>query len=424
MDAVIERLQYMHDVAAWKWRENAPIADPARERTVMRNARREAQRMGLDADSAVDFFREQILAAKEIQRGWYERWRKGETPPAQIRDLDTGLRPAIGRVGRDIVRLLAIELPELPPRAPARLQREGRHLGLSEARITALYGALVAVRYAPVGSGSLLGYVRARGVLRVGTTGDYRPFSYFGDDAELRGVDVAMAKRLARSLDVDVRWVMTSWPSLAEDLARGRFDIAMSGVTRNLSRQRDGLFSIGYRHGGKTPIARCDDIARYDNLDAIDRPGVRVIVNPGGTNERFARENLEHADVIVHADNTTIFDALIEQRADVMITDAIEVRLQSSVHPELCATMPGATLTHSVKAYWMPRDPIFLDYVNAFVEEALADGTVGALFNQYLPARPAHEAPGHSRDRPRASRSRSPALPAAPNGTRAADSAG
>lgn len=398
IDAMVERLGYMRDVAAWKWREKAPIEDLSRERLVLENAVQEAKRVGLDADSTRGFFRQQIEASKDIQRSWHARWRDGESPPIRTRDLATELRVAISKVSRDITRLLAIESPDLSPEIPDRLQREGQSLGLARQRIGALYDAALAVKYADVNEASeatLIDHVRARSVLRVGTTGDYRPFSYRGEDSALRGIDIEMAKLLAASLEVNVRWVITSWPTLSDDLVRRRYDIAMSGVSRNLSRQRDGLFSIPYHEGGKTPVARCDRAAQYGRLDTIDRPGVRVIVNPGGTNEQFVREHIERAKIIVHADNITIFRQLVSDRADVMITDAIEVRLQTSLNPALCATMPGRTLTYSVKAYWMPRDPVFLEHVNAVVREARGDGTLDAIFSRYLPVHRERAAPAH-----------------------------
>jgi hypothetical protein len=51
---------------------------------------------------------------------------------------------------------------------------------------------------------------------------------------------------------------------------------------------------------------------------------VHVLVNPGGTNERFDRAHLQKATMIQWSDNATIFDALVEGKADLMITDAVE----------------------------------------------------------------------------------------------------
>jgi cyclohexadienyl dehydratase len=44
------------------------------------------------------------------------------------------------------------------------------------------------------------------------------------------------------------------------------------------------------------------------SISSIDWPGVRVVLNPGGTNERFAKANFTHATLAEHLDNRTIFD--------------------------------------------------------------------------------------------------------------------
>ncbi|VFT23687.1 cyclohexadienyl dehydratase [Pseudomonas aeruginosa] len=67
------------------------------------------------------------------------------------------------------------------------------------------------------------------------------------------------------------------------DFADDRFDIAMSGISINLERQRQAYFSIPYLRDGKTPITLCREEARFQTLEQIDQPGVTAIVNPGGT---------------------------------------------------------------------------------------------------------------------------------------------
>ncbi|MFF0624392.1 transporter substrate-binding domain-containing protein [Streptomyces sp. NPDC004296] len=224
---------------------------------------------------------------------------------------------------------------------------------------------------------TLLDEVPRRGVLRVCTTGDYRPFSY-RDPATggYRGVDIDMARDLAKSLDATPRYVPTTWAGLVGDLTAGRCDIAMGGVSVTLARARSVAFSEPTRTDGKTPIARCADQGAYGTLEQIDRPGVRVVVNPGGTNEQFARAHIKRATLTVHPDNTTIFDEIIAGRADVMMTDASETRYQAKIHPELCAVHPDRPFTFSEKAYALPRgDEQFRAYVDQWVHLATHDGT-------------------------------------------------
>ena len=60
---------------------------------------------------------------------------------------------------------------------------------------------------------------------------------------------------------------------------------------------------------------RCADVGKYQTLADIDNNGTRVIVNPGGTNERFTRAHIRNAENSVYTDNTTIFDQIAQGRA-------------------------------------------------------------------------------------------------------------
>jgi cyclohexadienyl dehydratase len=248
--------------------------------------------------------------------------------------------------------------------------------GLSPATREALFDAIVRLERFP----DRLAQILSTGVLRIGTTGDYQPFSLQADEGgPFSGIDIDLGRDLAAALGVTPQFVKTSWPTLLDDLAAGSYDIAMSGVSRTLARQRRGFLSRAYYVGGKTPVARCADAAGLNALAAIDRPGVRVIVNPGGTNQSFADANIHRAEVILHKDNRTIFQQLLDGNADVMITDRIEVELQAALHPELCATMAG-DLTYQEKAFLMPQDPTWQAFVATWLDLRLADGTVAAAF--------------------------------------------
>ncbi|WP_432145235.1 transporter substrate-binding domain-containing protein [Streptomyces sp. bgisy084] len=227
------------------------------------------------------------------------------------------------------------------------------------------------------GKTSALDTVPRRGVLRVCTTGDYRPFTYRDPTTgKYSGVDIKMAGDLAKGLDATPRYVATTWARLVGDLSAGRCDIAMGGVSVTLPRARAVYFSAPTRTDGKTPLVRCTDKDKYRTLAQIDRPGTRVIVNPGGTNEEFARAHIHRATLTVHPDNTTIFDEILAGRADVMMTDAGETRYQAKIHPELCSLHPDKPFTFSEKAYALPRgDDEFKAYVDQWVHLATHDGT-------------------------------------------------
>ncbi|MFA6313777.1 MAG: transporter substrate-binding domain-containing protein [Sterolibacterium sp.] len=234
-------------------------------------------------------------------------------------------------------------------------------------------------------SGSRLDAVMQRGTLRVGSTGDYKPFSHRDPvSGQYQGIDIDMAGLLAKALGVKLEIVGTSWPSLMKDFGENKFDVAMGGVSVNLERQKKAMFSIAYLRDGKTPITRCENKDRFQTLQQIDRPEVKAIVNPGGTNERFARANLKSAQIEVYADNVTIFDQLVAGKADLMITDAVETRLQQKLRPQLCAVHPEAPFDYSEKAYLLPRDWLFKAFVDQWLHQAIQSGAFGKIHDKWI----------------------------------------
>jgi cyclohexadienyl dehydratase len=234
--------------------------------------------------------------------------------------------------------------------------------------------------------GSRLDAILAAGVLKVGSTGDYKPFTY-KDPAtgSFSGFDIDQAQSLAAALGVKLEVVPTAWPKLMQDFEAGAFDIAMGGVSVTLDRQKKGLFSLPYMHEGKTPIARCGDKDKYASLADIDKAGVKVITNPGGTNEKFDRAHLKTAEIVVFQDNTKIFDEVAAGKADLMITDASETRYQQRLHPGvLCAIHPDEPFDFAEKAYWVQRDPVLKDFVDQWLHQSIENGAYHSIYVKWF----------------------------------------
>ncbi len=229
-------------------------------------------------------------------------------------------------------------------------------------------------RAVPYDSSPTLAAIRARRILRVGTTGDYRPFTFRRPSGQYEGADIDMAAELAGMLQVELELVPTVWGRLLDDFLAGKFDIAMGGVTVSPARAEKGFFSVPYLVDGKRPLARREFAERFTSVAAIDQPGVRVIANPGAANEAFARANFVRATVIIHSDNATVFDELVAGRADVMITDGLEVDHQAHLHPELVAVPVATPFTRLEKAYYFPRDAAMKGFIDDWLREAMETG--------------------------------------------------
>ncbi len=222
------------------------------------------------------------------------------------------------------------------------------------------------------------------GVVRVCSTGDYRPYTFRDPQGQWSGLDVDLARDLAARLGVRLDLVPTTWPTLMSDLDE-RCDVAMGGITVTLDRAKRARYSAPYLRDGKAAVVRCAEAAKYRTLADIDRPGVRVVVNPGGTNADFDKANLKHATVVEYPDNNTIFDRIIGNDADAMITDASEIRWQTTQHPELCGVGLDHPFTFAQKAYLVPGTAAMTQqWVNQWLAVIANDGTYAALSQKWL----------------------------------------
>jgi len=231
---------------------------------------------------------------------------------------------------------------------------------------------------------SRLDDIISRGTLRACTTGDYKPYSFQRADGEFEGIDIDLTEALAKSLKVKTEYVKTSWSKLMDDFT-SQCDIGVGGVSTSLERQKRAFFTTPYMVDGKSPIARCADAKRYTSVAAIDQPGVRVVVNPGGTNEKFARQFLTHANLTVYPDNVTIFKQILNGQADVMVTDTSETLLQQKLNPGLCSVHLDQPFQYGEKAYLLPRgDVVFQQYVDQWLHLYQASGEFQTVIDKWL----------------------------------------
>ena len=229
--------------------------------------------------------------------------------------------------------------------------------------------------------------IERRGKILIGTTGDYRPLSFCEPETgEYRGFGIEMAREMAAELGVGIEFVKTSWPTLTADVLADPqiFDLAIGGITITDARRETMLMSDGYLANGKTILCRKSEVDRFQSLADLDKSEVRVMVNPGGLNEKFANENLSHATIIVYQKNEEIPTLVAEGKADVMITEITEAPYYVQADSRLAAPLLNEPFTHGEIGVLMRKgqDDLLL-MVNNLIRKMKSDGSLRRLHEKY-----------------------------------------
>ncbi len=228
--------------------------------------------------------------------------------------------------------------------------------------------------------------IAGRGVLLVGTTGDYRPLSYREPETgEYWGFGIDVAGEIAAAIGVSVSYVPTSWPTLSADVSNPElFDLAIGGITITDARLETMDMSEGYLANGKTILCRKEDAGKFSGPDDLNQPSVRVMVNPGGLNEKFAREKLPHCTLLVHEKNEEIPAKVAEGEADVMITEITEAPWYVENDPRLAAPLLDKPFTHGeIGVLTRKGQEDLVKKVNATLRRMKKDGSLKALHARY-----------------------------------------
>ncbi|WP_304206091.1 transporter substrate-binding domain-containing protein [Fusobacterium perfoetens] len=221
-------------------------------------------------------------------------------------------------------------------------------------------------------------------VLRVGTTGDYKPFTYL-KDGEYSGYDIEVAKLIGKELGVEVEFVPTTWKTMLEDLKKGKYDIGMGGITRTVARQVEGEMTKGYLVFGKCFLVRKGQEKKYDSIEKVNKPSVKVGVNIGGTNEKFADSYLTKDIIIRYKNNLDVPVAVEKGEVDVMVTETPEAITYEKNNKKLEGASVDKPFTKSQMGYLVAKDQVhLLNTINFVLEELEVRGEIERLQKEYL----------------------------------------
>jgi ABC-type amino acid transport substrate-binding protein len=137
------------------------------------------------------------------------------------------------------------------------------------------------------------------GTLRVGISGGQPPLNMRARGGEPIGLDVAIARVLARSMQVQAQFVVLPFGELLDALGDGRVDLVISGMTITPERSRQAVFVGPYFVSGKMILTRSPELAGVETPEQLDDPARRIAALRGSTSEAFARASLPRSQLVL-----------------------------------------------------------------------------------------------------------------------------
>jgi polar amino acid transport system substrate-binding protein len=247
---------------------------------------------------------------------------------------------------------------------------------------------------------SLLRKVLDRGKLIVGTGSTNAPWHFEDDKGQLTGMDIAMAKILAKGLfddDTKVDFVRQDPAARIPNITTGKVDIVIQFMTISAQRAQLVAFSRPYYVEGVALLTLPD--AKVKSFDQLEAGGsnIRVSVLQNVDADNLVHQVLPKAQVMQLDTQANVVQALESHRVDAAAVDLSTVRWMVRQNPSRYADSGKHWQNQLYGAAVRQGDPDWLQFVNTVFNVAMFGNdseTYDAAFEKFFGERPPPRKPG------------------------------
>lgn len=207
------------------------------------------------------------------------------------------------------------------------------------------------------------------GKLRIGTSGEQPPLTMTAKNGNLVGLDVALARVLARSMGVEPVFVQLPFARLLDALDADQVDIVMSGLTITPERARRVTLIGPYYTSGKCVLTRSPALAKVTSAEGLNLPGTRVAALAGSTSEAFVRASLPQVTLVPTRTLDDGLQGVLSGEVEALVADRETCRFAILRHPEAGLLSPDLTFTVEPMGIAVhPDDPRLANLIQTYLD--------------------------------------------------------
>lgn len=216
------------------------------------------------------------------------------------------------------------------------------------------------------------------------TSNDYPPLSMVDPETgESIGFEYDMTNEIARRLNLEVDWNLTSWDTMIPAVQSGQFDVGMDGITITAERAEQVDFSDPYLVSQQFMLVRADE-SRFDTAAELAADEDLLIgAIAGTTNFYVAVYDVLDGDesnprIKLFDSFGAVVQALINGDIDTVLMDAASSRGYIGANPNALKTVGDALGTDEFGYIFTPGSDL-VEGFNAALAQMKEDGFLDDL---------------------------------------------
>ncbi|HDF6424515.1 TPA: ABC transporter permease subunit [Staphylococcus aureus] len=220
--------------------------------------------------------------------------------------------------------------------------------------------------------------IKERGELRVGLSADYAPMEFehtVNGKTEYAGVDIDLAKKIAKDNNLKLKIVNMSFDSLLGALKTGKIDIIISGMTSTPERKKQVDFSDSYMMTKNIMLVKKDKVNDYKDIKDFNNK--KVGAQKGTEQEKIAQTEIENASITSLSRLPDVILALKSGKVEGVVVEKPVAEAYLKQNPKLGISNVKFNEEEKDTVIAVPKDsPKLLSQINKTIKEIKDKGLI------------------------------------------------
>ncbi|HEK6448321.1 TPA: ABC transporter permease subunit [Staphylococcus aureus] len=220
--------------------------------------------------------------------------------------------------------------------------------------------------------------IKERGELRVGLSADYAPMEFehtVNGKTEYAGVDIDLAKKIAKDNNLKLKIVNMSFDSLLGALKTGKIDIIISGMTSTPEHKKQVDFSDSYMMTKNIMLVKKDKVSEYKDIKDFNNK--KVGAQKGTEQEKIAQTEIENASITSLSRLPDVILALKSGKVEGAVVEKPVAEAYLKQNPKLGISNVKFNEEEKDTVIAVPKDsPKLLSQINKTIKEVKDKGLI------------------------------------------------
>ncbi len=220
--------------------------------------------------------------------------------------------------------------------------------------------------------------------LIMGTNAAFPPYEYY-EDGVIVGIDAEIAAAIADKLGMELVIDDMDFGAIITAVTTGKVQMGMAGMTVTEERLQSVNFSTSYATGIQAIIVKeGSPITSVDDLYA-EGASYKIGVQESTTGDIYCTDDFGEENVLKYKVGADAVAALLADKVDCVIIDNNPAKAFIEANEGLVLLDTQYAVEDYAIAIALENTEL-LDQINAALEALIADGTVAAIVEKYIPA--------------------------------------